>query len=59
MEFEANVGDMASIIKVEKRRMAALEKVPLILLLIKTFKFTNKQPFLTLGRRHIRDGAAD
>ena len=27
LEFEANVGDMASIVKVEKRRAQALEKV--------------------------------
>jgi len=31
LEFESNIGDLASIVKVEKRRSAVLEKVTIVL----------------------------
>lgn len=38
LEFESNIGDLASIVKVEKRRSAVLEKVSLV---IKTVLITS------------------
>lgn len=56
LEFECNIGDLASIVKVEKRRSAVLSKVCAMCLSILCFQnFQNHNWTLSVGELMVND----